>query len=184
MLCEGLRGAAEAGSSAAEEEGSNSTPVPRTLPREDTQTEEREASGLEPLTTEQAKELIEEIEGLRAAGVSREAWKHGWFIGFSVRRPTGAKSSRGAPRGDLNVVDPRDGAKYASVVSIKRKLGLMEAVERVEQAPRRAAVEYEEVALAASGQLDVAGKPRRSRAQVCHGAACTRPSCALTSLRH
>ena len=46
---------------------------------------------------------------------------HGWNVVFTLR---GGCSST---RGDLMVVDPRDGQKIFSIVSLKRKLGLEDA---------------------------------------------------------
>lgn len=126
---------------------------------------EAEASGLEPLSDRQKEEVVAAVEAVRAAGMSGETTKHGWIISFHVRKPAGGRGSRGAPRGDLSMIDQRDGNKYASVVSLKRRLGLTEPAEAPAPPPRRAAA-LAEVAPAEAGEEELAGRPRRSRAQV------------------
>lgn len=126
---------------------------------------EAEASGLGPLSVRQAEEVVAAVEAVRASGLSRHAVKHGWSISFNVRKPVGGRGSRGAPRGDLCIIDPRDGNKYASVVSLKRRLGLVDAVEPAAPAPRRAAAQAEPL-MAEAEEEELARRPRRSRAQV------------------
>eukprot|EP00965_Chrysotila_dentata_P153762 5083209-Pleurochrysis_carterae.AAC.1 len=73
------------------------------------------------LSEEQQAELFETIDRIRKAGCAAEVDVHGWNVTYTLRGGSKGKS-RGAPRGDLTVVDPRDGSKIFSAVALQRKL--------------------------------------------------------------
>ncbi|MDC0526039.1 hypothetical protein OAO87_03475 [bacterium] len=80
---------------------------------------------------EQHAELLAAIEGVRSASATRTLVLHGWSITWSVRPGHGSKV-----RGDLCIVDPRDGQKLYSVVALKRKLGLADVGQAASSAVR------------------------------------------------
>ena len=82
----------------------------------------------------------------------------------SPARPSPPKAAaRGAPRGDLVVVDPRDGSKLHSVVSLKRRLSLLPPAEAPPSPEPEPEPEEEE-------ELGLGGRPRRRAAQNVHRA--------------
>ncbi|EOD24621.1 hypothetical protein EMIHUDRAFT_450551 [Emiliania huxleyi CCMP1516] len=109
-----------------------------------------EAQAVE-LSEAQAMEVIAAVEAVRAGGATAETELHGWHIGFSA-------AARGAPRGDLVVVDPRDGSKLHSVVSLKRRLSLLPPAEAPPSPEPEPEPEEEE-------ELGLGGRPRRRAAQ-------------------
>lgn len=65
------------------------------------------------------QELLAAVEDVRGSHTSQTIIVHGWKITWSVR-----PGHQSVARGDLCIVDPRDGHKFYSVISLKRRLGL------------------------------------------------------------
>ena len=82
---------------------------------------------LAPVPAEEAEELVATLERMQNERESRRDECHGWVISYAVRSKQYAKESK--KRGDLVVTDPRDGERLHSVLAVKRKLGLVTAVE-------------------------------------------------------
>ena len=89
--------------------------------------------GLTPhgLSEAQIDELFEAIAAMRKAAKATEFVKHGWTLQWKVRQNQG-----GSTRGDMCIIDPRDGQKIYSIVGLKRKMGLR-GVEPPQPAMRR-----------------------------------------------
>jgi hypothetical protein len=68
-----------------------------------------------------AEELLMTLERIRTQRVNQQLECHGWAISFVMRA---ASKSRGKPHGDFQIIDPTDGSKLYSILSVKRKLGL------------------------------------------------------------
>ena len=90
-------------------------------------------AGLTPhgLSEAQIDELFEAIAAMRKAAKATEFVKHGWTLQWKVRQNQG-----GSTRGDMCIIDPRDGQKIYSIVGLKRKMGLR-GVEPPQPAMRR-----------------------------------------------
>ena len=93
-------------------------------------------SGLPPhgLTDEQISELFDAVQQMKAKSSNQNFFKHGWQCMFTLRAP-GATT-----RGDMCVIDPRDGQKIFSLIGMRRKLGLSEAMEPPRSYPKEKTV--------------------------------------------
>ena len=80
--------------------------------------EESEAPPDGKLSEEQKEHLLQAIEQMRRATKNVNTKCLGWTLCYTLRK------QGGSTRGDMMVVDPADGQKLYSVVSVKRKLGL------------------------------------------------------------
>ena len=76
------------------------------------------------LTEEQITELFDAVQRMKSKSSNQNFVKHGWQCLYVLR------SSGSATRGDMCVIDPRDGQKIFSLVGMRRKLGLEEAMVR------------------------------------------------------
>ena len=89
-----------------------------------------------PLTlvpTGEAEEVVATLERMQNDRESQRDECHGWVISYAVRSKQYAKESK--KRGDFVVTDPRDGERLFSILGVKRKLGLVAAVEGLGSAP-------------------------------------------------
>jgi hypothetical protein len=84
--------------------------------------------GLPPhgLSDEQIEEVLEEVRRCKKAARASDKTIHGWRVMYTLRRHGTA-----ANRGDICVIDPRDGQKIFSTVGLERKMGRVEAMESV-----------------------------------------------------
>ena len=72
----------------------------------------------------QREEIVERIKDIRKSTKNSKISVHGWTIEWTLR-----DKRHSSTRGDLVMIDPRDGQKLFSVVSVQRKLGLVAPVE-------------------------------------------------------
>ena len=63
------------------------------------------------------------LDLMRTAPCSQQIERHGWSISYTLRKPGSSM------RGDIHIVDPRDGAKLYSIIAFKRKVGLVDPAE-------------------------------------------------------
>ena len=70
------------------------------------------------LSDQQKEQLLAAIEEMRRATKNVNTVCFGWKLVYTLRK------QGGTTRGDMMVIDPADGQKLYSVVSVKRKLGL------------------------------------------------------------
>ena len=110
----------------------------------------QEAPATDNLTASQAEELVTHVVELRKAGKKSSCKLYGWSIECSVR--ANAKAV------DLCVVDPRDGQKLHSIISIQRKLGVAAASDAPLEARTEAAGEVPPPPQAASRPRAVGGE--------------------------
>ena len=73
------------------------------------------------LTTEEKEAVVEALKALRKYSKNAKDEIHGWKLEWSVR-----KSKSATVRGDITAIDPSDGQELHSIVSLQRKLGLVE----------------------------------------------------------
>lgn len=117
------------------------------------------------------EELLAAVTAIRKESRTKTIEVHGWSVGYIVRGGPGSK------RGDLCCIDPGDGQKLFSLVSIKRKLGLAspedeaaperpEAAEPRADAPRARADRALDLSLIISAPEQGEGRSRRARAPV------------------
>jgi hypothetical protein len=80
--------------------------------------------GLPPhgLSEDEIAELFDAVQRMKSKSSNQNFVKHGWQCLYVLR------TSGSATRGDMCVIDPRDGQKIFSLVGIRRKLGLEEAM--------------------------------------------------------
>ena len=71
------------------------------------------------LNDEQKEQLIAAIDEMRRSTKNVNRRYLGWKLEFNLRKQPGSST-----RGDMMVIDPADGQKLFSVVSVKRKLGM------------------------------------------------------------
>jgi hypothetical protein len=67
------------------------------------------------LTEEQQEEILQKVEEIRKRPRSTDEYLHGWRLIYTLR------TAGSAARGDLTAVDPRDGKKIYSLVSLRRR---------------------------------------------------------------
>ena len=72
----------------------------------------------------QKQEIVEAIKHIRTSKKNAKIVVHGFRIEWTLR-----DKRHSSMRGDLVMIDPRDGQKLFSVVSVQRKLGLVAPVE-------------------------------------------------------
>ena len=80
--------------------------------------------GLRPhgLSEDEISELFDAVQLMKSKSSNQNFVKHGWQCVYTLR------SAGSATRGDMCVIDPRDGQKIFSLVGMRRKLGLEEAM--------------------------------------------------------
>ena len=80
--------------------------------------------GLPPhgLSEDEIAELFDAVQRMKSKSSNQNFVKHGWQCLYALR------TSGSATRGDMCVIDPRDGQKIFSLVGMRRKLGLEEAM--------------------------------------------------------
>jgi hypothetical protein len=85
----------------------------------------RQYAGLPPhgLSNEQMDEVLEEVQRSKRAGRASDKTVHGWRVMYTLRR-----QGTTANRGDICVIDPRDGQKIYSIVGLERKMGRIQAL--------------------------------------------------------
>ena len=92
------------------------------------------------LSAHEAEAVLDAVEKARTSGADTTLTVHGWIVTYQLRK--GQSSSSGAPRGDLHVRPPQ-GPPLFSVISVKRKLGLVAGPEvsaddhRGEEVPKK-----------------------------------------------
>ena len=67
------------------------------------------------LTEEQQEEVLQKVEEIRKRPRDTDEYLHGWRLIYTLR------TAGSAARGDLTAVDPRDGKKIYSLVSLRRR---------------------------------------------------------------
>ena len=82
--------------------------------------------GLPPhrLSEGEISELFDAVQLMKSKSSNQNFVKHGWQCVYTLR------TAGSATRGDMCVIDPRDGQKIFSLVGMRRKLGLEEAMAR------------------------------------------------------
>ena len=129
-------GGGEGGGEAAPEEGSSE---PAARPRDPSEDQTEGSSQAEPtqdLTDAEIEELFAAVEVMRKAPSNTDKWVHGWRLIFTLRGRPGSST-----RGDMTAIDPRDGQKLYSIVSMRRKLSATEDVFERATATGRAEAE-------------------------------------------
>lgn len=108
----------------------------------------------------QIDELFAAVHEMKSKSSASNFFKHGWQLIYTLRTPGSST------RGDMCVIDPRDGQKIFSIVGLRRKLGLEEAMERSTFYPRAKVSRTAEDEAARAALLLTDREPRRSRATV------------------
>ena len=121
------------------------------------------------LTTEEKEDVVEALKALRKYSKNAKDEIHGWKLEWSVR-----KSKSATVRGDITAIDPSDGQELHSIVSLQRKLGLVEPEVVAPKPPPAAADEDDEAdaprkkkaLLEAPVVIEGEGRSRRQRTVV------------------
>ena len=108
----------------------------------------------------QIDELFAAVHEMKSKSSASNFFKHGWQLIYTLRTPGSST------RGDMCVIDPRDGQKIFSIVGLRRKLGLEEAMEKPTFYPRVKVSRTEEDEAARAALLLADREPRRSRAAI------------------
>lgn len=98
--------------------------IPTRPPISNSVADVRTYPGLPPhgLSEDEIAELFDAVQRMKSKSSNQNFVKHGWQCLYVLR------TSGSATRGDMCVIDPRDGQKIFSLVGIRRKLGLEEAM--------------------------------------------------------
>ena len=73
------------------------------------------------LTVDEKEAIIEAMKALKKSSRNATQEVHGWRLQYKLR------ASKGGPvRGDMSAIDPSDGQELFSIISMERKLGLVE----------------------------------------------------------
>lgn len=85
----------------------------------------RPYAGLPPLglSDEQVEEVLKEVQRSKRTGRASDKEVHGWRVIYTLRR-----HGTTANRGDICIIDPRDGQKIFSLVGLERKMGRVQAM--------------------------------------------------------
>ena len=100
--------------------------IPARRPISNSVADVRTYPGLPPhgLSEDEVAELFDAVQRMKSKSSNQNFVKHGWQCIYALR------TSGSATRGDMCVIDPRDGQKIFSLVGMRRKLGLEEAMAR------------------------------------------------------